>query len=129
MATITERVDCCICDHRGLIENTTVVLRYTTRDPYAVRIAFGSRRTMWGFARDLLIDGMNHPAGMGDVLVRPGHAGVHVTLRSPSGEAQLTFLRHELVPFVDTMQLMVPRGREHEHVDLDAVLRALGAIA
>lgn len=127
MPSIHMPLGAAMVNQRGQITSLTVSLLYDTRDPYAVVLNFGARLPLWVFARDLLADGLHSQVGEGDVVVRPRHSGVHVTLRPPSGQVTLTFLRSEIAPFVDQMFHLVPRGREH--VDLDAALRALGVIA
>ncbi|MEV6805525.1 SsgA family sporulation/cell division regulator, partial [Streptomyces sp. NPDC051129] len=52
-------------------------LRYTTADPLAVYLDFPAeaalhgREVTWTFARSLLDEGLEAPAGHGDVRVRP----------------------------------------------------------
>jgi Streptomyces sporulation and cell division protein, SsgA len=110
-------------------------LRYEPRDPYAVHVVFhasddeDAASVSWTFARELLMEGMAQPAGMGDVRVWPWHAGdgpvVALALSSPDGHALFHVPREILSAFLDRTFAVVPRGNETDHLDLDAAVTAL----
>lgn len=108
-----------------------VDLRYSITDPFAVTVAFsGDDVTVeWVFARELLLTGLEHPCGDGDVHVWPswraGQDLVLIALSSPDGRAVLEADAADLRSFLDaTIQLVRP-GTETDHVDLDAAIAAL----
>jgi Streptomyces sporulation and cell division protein, SsgA len=78
----------------------------------------------WVFARELLIEGLLHSAGTGDVRVHreadvPGQAGparVHISLNSPEGRALLTMLPRDLETFLAKTRAVVVYGSEHRHM-------------
>ena len=111
-------------------------LNYDVSDPYAVQVCFhtGSGSTggdvvQWTFARQLLSDGVNAPAGEGDVQVWPSSSGdlpvVCLSLSSPSGRALFEVPLMDLVEFLGRTYDAVPTGAESEHVDVDAELALL----
>src|SRR3954463_16257506 len=72
----------------------SALFSYDARDPYAVRITFGSPAVdfedavTWLIGRELLRAGLDHPTGHGDVRVGPTSEGSDVLflqLRAPSG--------------------------------------------
>lgn len=106
-----------------------VHLRYTTADPWAVRLVFrsqGSDAAEWVFARDLLQDGCTAPVGDGTVQVAPAAGrAVRLTLRFPAGCAVFEVDRDELAEALASTYLLVPAGAEIELVDLDRELAML----
>ncbi|MFH9351509.1 SsgA family sporulation/cell division regulator [Kitasatospora sp. NPDC017646] len=116
-----------------------VVLSYLPEDPFAVRMAFPAEFSLddaddglsaedivWVFARQLLSSGLELPAGVGDVHVRPT-AGrrTMVELRAPEGTALLQFDTADLRRFLWRSRLLVPEGEEHLHLDADRALAQL----
>jgi hypothetical protein len=110
-------------------------LRYEPADPYAVHVVFhgggdepGSE-VSWSFARQLLVDGLTEPAGMGDVRVWPWHGGegpvAALALSSPDGHALFEVPRKSLETFLASTYTQVPLGGESAHLDLDATLANL----
>ncbi len=106
--------------------------RYEACDPYAVHVGFrtGSEEVVeWTFARQLLVEGVTHPVGEGDVQVWPsadeGSRAVCLSLSSPSGSALFEIPLNGLVEFLTRTYTAVPTGSESEHVDLDAELALL----
>ncbi|MEJ5944571.1 SsgA family sporulation/cell division regulator [Pseudokineococcus basanitobsidens] len=106
-----------------------VVLRYTTDDPFAVTVAFGSggdagADVQWVFARELLLAGLEAPSGDGDVRVWPAADGrpdtTCVALSSPDGRALLEASTSDLRAFAARTLSTVPRGGEAGCMDLDA---------
>ncbi len=103
-------------------------LEYHTRDPFAVRIVFSipsSPAVEWVFARDLLAQGLNGPAGAGDVQVFPVRGGVMVELDSPAGSARLLVREGDLARFVENMLKAVPLEQEHDYYDIDLEIALL----
>jgi hypothetical protein len=101
---------------------------YDARDPYAVRITFGSAHAggtnavTWLIGRDLLRAGLDRPTGDGDVRVGPTEARSDVLflqLRAPSGEALMELSRAALAAFVKATETWVPFGAEGAAIDLD----------
>lgn len=107
-------------------------LRYDPADPYAVHVVFQggpAGEVSWSFARQLLMDGLREPAGMGDVRAWPwqGVDGpvIALALSSPDGHALFELPRGVLSDFVTRTLVAVPFGTEDRHLDLDAAVAAL----
>nr|BFD91478.1 SsgA family sporulation/cell division regulator [Kitasatospora sp. Xyl93] len=139
MRTVEETVQArlILSTHRSV--RLRVVLAYRPEDPLAVRMAFPSEFSLddpaerrdsadivWIFARQLLSAGVEVPAGVGDVHVRPA-AGrrTMVELRAPEGTALLRFDTADLRRFLWRSRLVVPEGEEHLHLDADRALAQL----
>src|SRR3954463_11248548 len=80
----------------GSSSEVSALFSYDVRDPYAVRITFGSAQcdfedaVTWLIGRELLRAGLDQLTGDGDVLVGPTAPSSEVLflrLRAPSGEA------------------------------------------
>ncbi|ROP26603.1 SsgA family sporulation/cell division regulator [Pseudokineococcus lusitanus] len=106
-----------------------VTLRYTSDDPFAVTVAFGTGAdagadVQWVFARELLLAGLDAASGDGDVRVWPAADGrpdtTCVALSSPDGRALLEASTSDLRAFVVRTLAVVPRGGESRCMDLDA---------
>ncbi|MEU8760509.1 SsgA family sporulation/cell division regulator [Streptomyces sp. NPDC048659] len=116
------------------METVSATLRYDREDPFAVRMAFPPRATLegvevsWAFARELLAQGVEGPAGLGDVRLRPyGYDRTVVEFHAPEGVAMVHVRTSELRRFLKASQVLVPSGREREHLDWDGDLgRLLG---
>lgn len=100
-------------------------LGYTTEDPLAVfmdfppDVALDGEGVTWTFARSLLADGLDAPAGRGDVHLWPcGGARTVLELHSPHGLALLRFDTAVLRRFLLRSYAVVPCGQE----DLEAVV-------
>lgn len=108
-----------------------VALRYALTDPFAVTVAFRGDDVSveWVFARELLLTGLEHPCGDGDVHVWPswrnGQDLVLIALSSPDGRAVLEADATDLRTFLDATIALVPPGEETAHVDLDAAIAEL----
>ena len=111
-------------------------LRYVVSDPYAVTVAFhtsspsgGGEVVEWTFARQLLVEGVTHPVGEGDVQVWPstsaGSPVVCLSLCSPSGKALFEVPLPELVEFLGRSYQAVPTGAESGYVDVEGELALL----
>ena len=118
----------------GAHDETTLQaeLQYTSRDPYAASIRFltGQTEVVWTFGRDLLVDGLCEPTGLGDVHLRPyldprGHAVVIIELHSPAGGVLVQAPLRDLEEFVDQMTTLVRPGAESQHIDIDATVAAI----
>lgn len=106
----------------------TAELRYSTRDPYAVRATFTRPRhepVVWVFGRELLLTGVMERAGSGDVEVYLSGDDVMLKLSSPEGSATLAVCATDIRRFTaQTLNLVAP-GSEFGYVDIDAELVAL----
>ncbi|MET8508771.1 SsgA family sporulation/cell division regulator [Streptomyces sp. NPDC004787] len=107
-------------------ESVAATLRYDRADPYAVSMAFPPPATLegvevsWAFARELLVEGMEGPAGLGDVRLRPyGYDRTVVEFHAPEGVAMVHVRTSELRRFLERSQHLVPRGREHQYAGWD----------
>jgi hypothetical protein len=107
-------------------------LHYERSDPFAVRIAFPATASLdgeevtWTFARELLLAGLQAPAGDGDVQVWP--CGPHRTVlefRAPEGMAVVQIDTRAARRFLLRSYTLVPKGSETRHLDLDGDLAAL----
>src|SRR5690606_4237851 len=80
----------------------------------------------WSFARELLVTGLDEPAGIGDVRVWPWTTPrgdfVALALSSPDGNALFEVPRSVLVRFLRRTYVVVPRGQETDHLDVDAAV-------
>ncbi|MFE1440315.1 SsgA family sporulation/cell division regulator [Streptomyces sp. NPDC058739] len=107
-------------------------LRYDSGDPLAVQIDFPPEVSLegegvtWTFARALLADGLEGPAGSGDVHIWPcGRARTVLEFHSPYGMALLQFDTAALGRFLVRTYAVVGAGCE----DLgEAVDRGLDAL-
>lgn len=121
----------------GTVLPVSASLEYETSDPYAVQVTFHTGgagddcAVVWTFARQLIIDGLDRPAGLGDVRVWPvperndSSKAVALALCSPSGEALFEVPREALSSFLSRTYAEVPLGVEHRFVDMDAELTDL----
>jgi hypothetical protein len=105
-----------------------VVTRWTYEadDPYAVTFAVRTRKDRWVewlVARDLVIDALTGPAGVGDIRMRPrevhGYDIVEIEIHSLDGSAVLEVDRDLLQHFADASLELVALGDEPRHMDLD----------
>jgi hypothetical protein len=101
-------------------------LSYCGDDPYAVSMAFhvGTDDPVeWIFARGLLAEGMERPAGEGDVHAwpSPGDDGgtLNIALSSPFGEALFEAPAIEVAAFLRRTYEAVPPGCEGDFVDIE----------
>jgi hypothetical protein len=105
-------------------------LRYDPADPYAVHMVFygesAAEAVGWSFARELLVAGLDEPAGIGDVRVWPWATPqadlVALALSSPEGNALFEVPRDVLVRFLSCTYMVVPRGEETDYLNLDAAV-------
>jgi hypothetical protein len=106
-----------------------VVTRWTYRadDPFAVSLAVRTRHDRWVewlVARDLVVEALSGPTGIGDVRMTPqlvqGYDIVEIEIRSTDGRAILEVDRDLLAEFVAASMELVQVGDESAHMDLDA---------
>ncbi|MHA5055072.1 SsgA family sporulation/cell division regulator [Streptomyces sp. SD15] len=105
-------------------------LRYEPSDPYVVRASFtaveSDETVEWIIGRDLLIDGLEGPAGEGDISIWPAdgpdRCDSYILLNPPAGTALLKARAQEIKTFLQETEALVPRGAELGHTDLDASL-------
>ncbi|MER7722870.1 SsgA family sporulation/cell division regulator [Streptomyces sp. NPDC096323] len=114
------------------METLPAVLSYNRTDPFAVRMAFPAPATLqgaevsWEFSRELLAAGMEGPAGIGDVRVRPfGYDRTVLEFHAAEGIAMVHVHTAELRRFLRRAQELVPAGDEHRFLDLDRSLTHL----
>ncbi|MEU6881767.1 SsgA family sporulation/cell division regulator [Streptomyces sp. NPDC046712] len=114
------------------METVPATLRYDRADPFAVSMAFPPPATLegvevsWAFSRELLAQGVEGPAGVGDVRVRPyGYDRTVVEFHAPEGVAVVHIRTAELRRFLKRSQHLVPVGREHQYLDWDQDLAQL----
>ncbi|MER8184669.1 SsgA family sporulation/cell division regulator [Kitasatospora sp. NPDC094015] len=103
--------------------------RYDAGDPFAVHVDFDvppDAPEHWAFARDLLAEGLDVPAGHGDVLIRPEAGHRHVTLELCGVDGSTAVLRAQSAGLVDFLRRSfaeVPAGCEQYLTDLDGWIR------
>jgi hypothetical protein len=106
-----------------------VVTRWTydAADPFAVTLGVrtrGDRFVEWLISRDLVVESLRTPTGLGDVRMSPQHVQgydiVEIEIRSTDGRAVLEVDRDLLAEFIDASVALVAVGDESEHMDLDA---------
>ncbi|MER6117373.1 SsgA family sporulation/cell division regulator [Streptomyces sp. NPDC001743] len=114
------------------METLPAVLSYNRTDPFAVRMAFPAPATLqgaevsWEFSRELLAAGVDGPAGIGDVRVRPfGYDRTVLEFHAAEGIAMVHVHTAELRRFLRRAQELVPAGDEHRFLDLDRSLTHL----
>lgn len=114
------------------METLPAVLTYDRQDPFAVRMAFPAPATLegtevsWEFSRELLASGMDTPAGVGDVRVRPfGYDRTVLEFHAAEGIAMVHVRTAELRRFLRRAQELVPEGDEYRFLDLDRNLTDL----
>lgn len=103
---------------------------YDSREPYAVTVAFATERgrwVEWVFARDLLVEGLTEPAGMGDLRIRPDADPdlLLLEIQAPSGNATFALDREDTEDFLAEMLDLVPPGAESTHFEIDRLLAEL----
>ncbi|MFG2669504.1 MULTISPECIES: SsgA family sporulation/cell division regulator [unclassified Streptomyces] len=114
------------------METLPAVLSYDRTDPFAIRMAFPAPATLegtevsWEFSRELLAEGMDVPAGVGDVRIRPfGYDRTVLEFHAAEGIAMVHVRTAELRRFLRRTQQLVPVGGEHRFLDLDRSLTDL----
>jgi len=103
-------------------------LRFRSDDPFAVQLLLSidqSPAITWVFSRDLLVEGVRGPAGMGDVQVFPVHDGTVIELRSGEQAARLLSHTPDLMEFLVRSIEIVPTGSESAYFEIASDLRGL----
>ncbi|MDN3026045.1 SsgA family sporulation/cell division regulator [Streptomyces sp. S.PB5] len=107
-------------------------LRYVPADPLAVHVDFPAdvsldgRPVSWAFSRELLREGMETPAGHGDIHVWPcGRALTVLEFHSPDGMALVQFDTDVMRRFLLRTCAIVPVGQEDLGPAVDRGLYAL----
>ena len=117
-------------------QSAPVVTRwtYTSADPFAVGLAIRTRPDRWVewlVARDLVVEGLDTAAGVGDIRLSPqvvqGYDIVEIEIRSTDGRAVLEVDRDLLRHFVATTTEIVALGDESASIDLDRELARITA--
>ncbi|MEU5609728.1 SsgA family sporulation/cell division regulator [Streptomyces sparsogenes] len=116
-------------------------LTYQLTDPYAVEVAFypdgPGDPVVWTFARDLLIEGLDHSAGEGDVIVwsslektTDSERRTFIRLSSPEGTALLSLSHSQLREYLHRTRRLCATGMEHLHLrrTLDNIESELGEL-
>ncbi|WP_457205928.1 SsgA family sporulation/cell division regulator [Nocardioides sp. P5_C9_2] len=122
-------------DLEGHSYELDAVLGYARTDAFAVTMTFGDvePHVTWTFSRDLLMRGINHPTGEGDVRICPslnddGVAIVQIELCSPDGHLLLEARTDDITHFIGrTVDVCAP-GIEAEHLDVDQMIAQLLAV-
>jgi hypothetical protein len=114
----------------GETTNGSVLARfsYDPADPFAVTARFttGDLEVAWTFSRDLLRDGLEGAAGLGDVrFSHAGKASLNMDLASPDGRARIVCDATALGRFLACSYAILPSGKESTHLDMDSWLSRL----
>ena len=102
--------------------------RYRSDDPFAVQLLLSvdqSPAITWVFGRELLLEGVRGPAGMGDVQIFPVHDGIVIELHSGDHSARLLAHTPDLTDFLDHSVELVPTGSESAYHEVESDLRDL----
>jgi hypothetical protein len=99
---------------------------YSVSDPFAVSLAVRTRHDRWVewlVARELVVDALYGPSGIGDVRMSPqvvqGYDIVQIEIHSHDGSAVLEVDRDLLRAFVEASLELVALGDESDRMDLD----------
>lgn len=102
---------------------------YSAVDPFAVTLAVRTRHDRWVewlVARDLVVEGLDGPAGIGDIRMSPQHVQgydvVEIEIRSTDGRAVLEVDRDLLRHFVEASLEVVALGDEATLMDVDGAI-------
>jgi hypothetical protein len=105
---------------------------YSATDPFAVTLAVRTRQDRWVewlVARDLVVEALSGPAGLGDIRMSPqvvqGYDIVEIEIRSTDGRAVLEVDRDLLRHFVESSAELVALGEESAVLDLDRVIEQI----
>ncbi|HEU4914410.1 MAG TPA: SsgA family sporulation/cell division regulator [Candidatus Saccharimonadales bacterium] len=118
----------------GTAYPVSVNLHYDMKDPYAIHILFRTdnpdeESVIWTFAREILASGVDGHAGIGDVQVWPWASPrgnfVMLALSSNDGNAQYEVPRRVVTNFLRATYMVVPLGRETDHLNVDDMIRRL----
>ena len=125
--TLDITVEC--TDERGIRHEIETVFGYRSSDPFAVAMTFVTPEgdLVWTFGRDLLMRGVEGPAGDGDVHVSPalsltGRAMVSIELSSPDGHLVLHASGADVQDFLARSAAIVAPGTESDYFDVDMLI-------
>lgn len=129
--TVDVRTRLQMIDADGTVLPVDASFHYDPNDPYAVRLEMQAVEVVrWWFARDLLVGGLDGPAGdeeAGDVQIRPWvnrrSGALSLSLRSPDGQCLLRVPRSAVVRLLRRSTDLVPLGSESQRIDWDRELR------
>ncbi|MGW1170612.1 SsgA family sporulation/cell division regulator [Streptomyces sp. NPDC002550] len=126
-------------EREALTQPLRTRLTYRVSDPFAIEARFGvgtDDETVWTFSRDLLKDGLQKEAGLGDVIVWPEkeprqQARIFIRLTSPEGKALLSAAEHDVRAFVEAAGRLVEYGLEHSYLQpmMDSFEATVGELA
>jgi hypothetical protein len=108
-----------------------IELGYTSSDAYAVRLHLLSPRPCtapedWEVARELLAEGVDQPAGLGAVRVRPlTRDWITLDLADSHGTVILVVATGDLRAFLGQTYRLVPAGEEAATFNWDDALRQI----
>lgn len=129
--SISREVEMRILLDNGASVPMPCTMTYSVADPFAVSTAFRSTdgTVTWVFSRELLLEGMDHQAGEGDIRIYPIHAVgrslLRIELRSPAGEAVMEGPLEPVREFVAASQDLLPVGLEWQYLNFDVGLAQL----
>ncbi len=119
----------------ALYDGTTPVRSrwsYRADQPFTVTAAFQTERgrwVEWAFSRDLLVEGLRGPAGVGDIRLHPetdtGITLLIVEIESPEGYAELELEHEGAADFLAATAEIVPIGEESDHFDVEGLIDEL----
>ncbi|MFF7459357.1 SsgA family sporulation/cell division regulator [Kitasatospora sp. NPDC008115] len=107
---------------------------YHRDDPFAVSLEFlgaAAEAGTWRFGRELLWEGLQRPAGTGDVRIWPpctchGRASLRIMLQGQDGSVLVDLPARQLRRWLRRESFaLVPRGTEGSLIDWDAGLSGL----
>ncbi|MER5460931.1 MULTISPECIES: SsgA family sporulation/cell division regulator [unclassified Streptomyces] len=125
--TVERELVCQLVLEAGRTVPVPTRLVYRTDDPYAVHVAFHTDTDTpveWFFARDLLIEGVFHPTGQGDVKIWPGRTPrtmnfVYLLLSAPDEHALLQAPAAAVSAWTERTLRLVPPGSEESRLPSD----------
>jgi hypothetical protein len=115
-------------------QETPLLTRWSYRsdDPFAVMMSISrpsGRWIDWLLSRDLLIEGLDAPAGIGDVRLTPFVDGefdvLEVRIGDDEGFASLEFDRDLIERFLEATFDIVPIGAETTMIDVEAEIEKI----
>ncbi|MET8700136.1 SsgA family sporulation/cell division regulator [Kitasatospora sp. NPDC004723] len=120
----------------GEAQSLDVPVRFAYRgdDPFAVALEFlgaAAEAGTWQFSRDLLWEGLQRPAGHGDVRIWPpctchGRASLRIMLQGQDGSVLLDLPSRQLRRWLRRESFaLVPRGTEGTLIDWETELDGL----
>ena len=105
---------------------------YQQDDPFAVMMSISrpsGRWIEWLMARDLVVEGLTGPAGVGDVRLTPfsdeEFEVLEVKIGDDEGFASLEFDRHLMERFLAATYEVVPLGAESTVIDVEAEIEKI----